>query len=286
MRRMYRGNTLATTLSGGITSGATSLTVAAGGGSSYPDATLGPFVITLNLSGTTEEKILVGARTGDTFSSLTRGYDGTTAAAHSAGETVRHTISAVDLDEANAHVNASAAVHGLTGSVVGTSDVQTLTNKTLVAPLVNATASTVPLTVQGAASQTADLFDVKNSAGTALARIGGGGQFFLDSTGASPNVIGANAIIDNNARLSVTSGVASVKALVVQGAASQTANLQEWQNSAGTVLFSIASDGLPAFAGTVGSATAGTATLPAAPTGFLTARLTSGTSIRIPYYNV
>jgi hypothetical protein len=39
-------------------------------------------------------------------------------------------VVAKDYDEANAHVNASTGVHGVSGSVVGTSDVQNLTNKT------------------------------------------------------------------------------------------------------------------------------------------------------------
>ena len=37
--------------------------------------------------------------------------------------------------------------------------------------------------------------------------------------------------------------VAATKGLIVQGAASQTANLQEWQNSAGTVLASVSAEG-------------------------------------------
>jgi hypothetical protein len=129
-RRQYRGNSVQTSLAAGCTSADTTLTLV--DGSSFPTGT-SPFVVTLELGLAGEEKILAGARTGNTLSSVTRGFDGTAAAAHAAGATARHTISAVDMDEANGHVNTASAVHGLTSAVVGVDDVQTLTNKTLTA---------------------------------------------------------------------------------------------------------------------------------------------------------
>jgi hypothetical protein len=42
-----------------------------------------------------------------------------------------------DLQEANDHIEASSAVHGLSGTVVGTTDTQTLSAKTLTTPTVN-----------------------------------------------------------------------------------------------------------------------------------------------------
>jgi hypothetical protein len=59
--------------------------------------------------------------------------DGTTAVAHSSGSTVEHGTSARDFRESDQHRSTSENVHGIgLGSlVVGTTDVQTLTNKTL-----------------------------------------------------------------------------------------------------------------------------------------------------------
>jgi hypothetical protein len=85
----------------------------------------------------TEEKILCSSRSGNTITVYSdgittgRGADGTTIASHSNNAEIEHIFTATDADEANAHVNASSAVHGIAGSVVGTTDTQTLTNKTL-----------------------------------------------------------------------------------------------------------------------------------------------------------
>jgi len=49
----------------------------------------------------TEEKVLVGSRTGSSLSSITRGVDGTTASSHSAGATCYPVFTASDADEAN-----------------------------------------------------------------------------------------------------------------------------------------------------------------------------------------
>tara|TARA_B110000211_G_scaffold234564_1_gene304781 strand:+ start:3089 stop:3553 length:465 start_codon:yes stop_codon:yes gene_type:complete len=49
----------------------------------------------------TEEKILVGARSSGALSSVTRGVDGTTAASHTAGATCYPVFTATDADQAN-----------------------------------------------------------------------------------------------------------------------------------------------------------------------------------------
>src|SRR5690554_820347 len=92
MRRNYSNTAVATTLAAGIIDSDVSLTVADATG--YPDP---PFTITIE-----SEVILVGEKDGTMFSSLTRGYDGTTAAAHDAGAAVEHAVVAEDMASTNA----------------------------------------------------------------------------------------------------------------------------------------------------------------------------------------
>jgi hypothetical protein len=84
-------NNATTTLAANITSSATSLSVVAGTGSLFP-ALSSPqyFTVTLVKAGvlTTFEIILVSARSGDTFTTIVRAQEGTTALAWNAGDTV------------------------------------------------------------------------------------------------------------------------------------------------------------------------------------------------------
>jgi hypothetical protein len=100
-----------------------------------------------------------------------------------------------------------------------------------------ASAATVPLTVQGAASQSANLQQWQDSAGGTVVALTPTGTFRsagLISAGDAVNVLG---------QLSVTSTAASRIGAVIRGAVSQSANLQEWQNSAGSSLNRILPDG-------------------------------------------
>jgi hypothetical protein len=68
-----------------------------------------------------------------------RGVDGTNNQTHAAAEPVKHVISARDMTEAQAHIAAESGAHGITGSFVGTTDTQALTNKTITGGTVNPT---------------------------------------------------------------------------------------------------------------------------------------------------
>lgn len=94
-----------------------------------------PFIATMARGTVDEENVLVTAVAG-TSVTFTRGYDGTTAKSHAAGTAFQHVATAMDFAEANAHVNATGSVHGVTGSLVGTTATQTLTNKTLTSPAI------------------------------------------------------------------------------------------------------------------------------------------------------
>jgi hypothetical protein len=93
-------------------------------------------------------------------------------------------------------------------------------------------AGNIGTVIRGAASQTADLLQTQND----LGQVG-----FAIERGGALSVVPSAAV--NGYSMFVRSPTASVVTTMIRGAASQSANLQEWQNSAGTVLARVASDG-------------------------------------------
>jgi hypothetical protein len=137
--RNYSSRSQQTTLTSAVTAGAATMVVVSGtalmGGVTIPAGTT--FTIVVDPDTALEEIVDATAVSTNTFT-ITRAIDGSSAQAHSAGAVVRHMAIGRDYREANAHVEASTGVHGISNSssVVGTIDTQTLTNKTLTSPTI------------------------------------------------------------------------------------------------------------------------------------------------------
>ena len=146
VNRYYSSVAIDTTLKFAITDpDATSIEVnsTAGFPTSYPytlalgyDLSNEELVTIIGASGTI---LTVGVTVAGGASAAGRGVDGTNNQTHAAGEMVKHVISARDMTEAQAHIAAEAGAHGITGTFVGTTDPQTLTNKTITGGTVNST---------------------------------------------------------------------------------------------------------------------------------------------------
>jgi hypothetical protein len=102
------------------------------------------------------------------------------------------------------------------------------------------------IVVRGLASQTADLMQWQNSAGSVLGYMTAAGDFWVTGAVRSLFVTNRNntgSYIDLGSNVvGVYSRLAATVGLVVKGAASQTANLQEWQDSAAAVRMAVTKD--------------------------------------------
>jgi hypothetical protein len=130
--------------------------------------------------------------------------------------------------------NGSAAVTAAVDSTIPrlTAD-QTFTG---LQTLVTSAAGNKGLIVKGSASQSVNLQEWQDSAGALLASLSGSGRMYAARTaaGASADFTGTANFWSNN---STTIGA------IIRGAASQSANLQEWQDSSAAVLVAINSIG-------------------------------------------
>lgn len=76
-----------------------------------------PYTLVIDSDLATEEIVTVTASGGGNSLTITRGQDGTSAQAHDAGATVKHMITARDLQEPQDHIAATTNIHGVTGSI-------------------------------------------------------------------------------------------------------------------------------------------------------------------------
>ena len=161
MARNYSSIVEPKTLNGNVTSIATQITL--NNVTGLPSA---PYVLVLNPDTASEEVVLVDAdQSGVTSPTLkvTRAIEtGATAKTHTSGDTVKHMIVGSDLQLVHSHLDNTTTAHGATGAVVGTTNTQTLTNKTLTSPKINEnvalTATSTELNIlDGATLSTAEL---------------------------------------------------------------------------------------------------------------------------------
>jgi microcystin-dependent protein len=95
-RRSYAGGAPITTIPAPVAASDTSFTVL--DGANYPTGT---FFCVIDIGNASEEKVFVGNRSGNIFSAVLRGEDGTVQIAHAAGAVIRHIGAATDFNEAN-----------------------------------------------------------------------------------------------------------------------------------------------------------------------------------------
>jgi hypothetical protein len=128
MTRIFSSTSIETTLATGISTSATTITVASGTGSTLVPATLAAndqFTIAINPDTPSEEIVFVKSASGNPVAgdtlTIVRGRAGTSPIAHSGGATVKHVLTSDDLDYFN-----TAADTALTSA-----STSTLTNKTV-----------------------------------------------------------------------------------------------------------------------------------------------------------
>ena len=141
--RKYTSRSQQTTLTGSVTSGATSFTVVnaanlLGDLSAAGISATAVFTVVIDPDTALEEILdVTGVNTSTNVLTLARAADGSTAQSHSAGAVIRHMVIGRDLREANDHIENTTTAHGLTiANVLETTDTDMITTAMLQASAV------------------------------------------------------------------------------------------------------------------------------------------------------
>jgi hypothetical protein len=148
MTRKYSSTSVQTTLAAGVSASATTMTVAAGTAASLIRESLAAgdvdqFTLAIDHDTVNEEIVFATEVTSDTIK-IVRGRAGSSAITHSGGATVKHVLTGDDLD----YFATGAALAATTSSTAVTlAGTQTLTNKTLTAPIIGTISNTGTITL-------------------------------------------------------------------------------------------------------------------------------------------
>lgn len=223
--RNYSSTVTERTLTASMTSGQTTMQL-----NSISGLPTFPFTMVIAPDTTEEEIITVtGISSAANTLDVTRAQDGTLGIPHgttTSGSTtkVRHMITARDLQESNTHINSSVGVHGLTGSVVGTTDSQTLSNKSLTSPTLTGTVTNSGTTVVGGTFSNPTLSGTISNTGT----ISGG---TLSTPALSGTMtLASSASINLGLTGKITAYNADVSAASLSYVANATSNIQNQLN--------------------------------------------------------